>query len=48
MFRDEGLSAPFNHAYAATVTMLKPASRGKVSLRSVRPDAKPRIHHNHL
>lgn len=48
MFHDEGLSAPFDHAYAATVTALKPTSRGKVSLRSARPDAKPRIHHNYL
>jgi choline dehydrogenase-like flavoprotein len=48
MFHDEGLSAPSDHAYAATVTMLKPTSRGKVSLRSTRPDAKPRIQHNYL
>lgn len=48
MFYDEGLSAPFDHAYVTTVTMLKPTSRGKVSLRSARPDAKPRIHHNYL
>lgn len=48
MFYDEGLTAPFDHAYVATVTVLKPTSRGKVSLRSARPDAKPRIHHNYL
>ena len=29
-------------------TLLKPTSRGKVALRSARPDAKPRIYHNYL
>jgi choline dehydrogenase-like flavoprotein len=29
-------------------TLLKQTSRGKVALRSARPDAKPRIYHNYL
>jgi hypothetical protein len=48
MYFDEGLSAPFDHALTMTTTILKPTSRGSVSLRSARPDAKPRIHHNYL
>jgi choline dehydrogenase len=48
MYFDEGLSAPCDHAFSMALTLLKPASRGKVSLRSSRPDAKPRIHHNYL
>jgi GMC oxidoreductase len=31
-----------------TTTLLKPTSRGRVALRSARPDAKPRISHNYL
>jgi choline dehydrogenase-like flavoprotein len=31
-----------------TTTILKPTSRGRVALRSARPDAKPRIYHNFL
>ena len=31
-----------------STTILKPTSRGSVTLRSPRPDAKPRIHHNYL
>jgi choline dehydrogenase len=48
MYFDEGLSAPFDHAFCMTTTLLKPTSRGKVALRSTRPDAKPRIYHNYL
>ena len=48
MYFDEGLSAPFDHAFCMTTTLLKPTSRGKVALRSARPDAKPRIYHNYL
>jgi choline dehydrogenase len=48
MYFDEGLSAPIDHGFTMTTTLLKPTSRGKVSLRSARPDAKPRIHHNYL
>jgi choline dehydrogenase-like flavoprotein len=48
MYFDEGLSAPLDHAFTMTTKILKPTSRGKVALRSARPDAKPRIHHNYL
>ena len=48
MYFNEGLSAPFDHALTMTATILKPTSRGSVTLRSARPDAKPRIHHNYL
>src|SRR5262245_12372995 len=48
MYFDEGLSAPFRHAFTMTTTILKPTSRGRVALRSARPDAKPRISHNYL
>jgi choline dehydrogenase len=48
MYFDEGLSAPFDHAFCMTTTLLKPTSRGRVALRSARADAKPRIYHNYL
>jgi choline dehydrogenase-like flavoprotein len=48
MYFDEGLSAPVGHAFTMTTTLLKPTSRGRVALRSARPDAKPRIYHNYL
>ncbi|HYZ17711.1 MAG TPA: GMC oxidoreductase [Candidatus Acidoferrum sp.] len=49
MWVDEGLSTPLDHAFAIGVCApLKPTSRGKVTLRSARPDAKPRILHNYL
>jgi choline dehydrogenase-like flavoprotein len=48
MYFDEGLSAPVDHAFSIVTTILKPTSRGQVALRSARPDAKPRIHHNFL
>lgn len=48
MYFDEGLSAPRDHAFTMTTTLLKPTSRGKVALRSTRPDAKPRVYHNYL
>jgi choline dehydrogenase len=48
MYFDEGLSAPSDHAFCMTTTLLKPTSRGRVALRSARPDAKPRIYHNYL
>jgi choline dehydrogenase-like flavoprotein len=34
--------------FGMMTTLLKPTSRGKVVLRSARPDAKPRISHNYL
>ena len=48
MFFDEGLSEAFDHAYSFGPCVIKPTSRGRVSLRSARPDAKPRIQHNYL
>jgi choline dehydrogenase-like flavoprotein len=48
MYFDEGLSAPADHAFTNAITLLKPTSRGRVALRSARPDAKPRIFHNYL
>ncbi|MBR0908296.1 GMC family oxidoreductase [Bradyrhizobium japonicum] len=48
MYYDQGLSAPFDHAYSFGPNVLKPTSRGKVTLRSARPDAKPRILSNLL
>jgi choline dehydrogenase len=48
MYFNEGLSAPSDHAFSMTTTLLKPTSRGRVVLRSARPDAKPRIYHNYL
>jgi choline dehydrogenase len=48
MYVEEGLSAPFDHALTLTTTILKPTSRGRVALRSARPDAKPRIYHHYL
>ena len=43
MFVDEGLAPPYDHGYGLGPSLLKPTSRGKVALRSARPDAKPRI-----
>lgn len=48
LYFDEGLSAPVDHAFTMTTTLLNPTSRGRVALRSARPDAKPRISHNYL
>jgi choline dehydrogenase-like flavoprotein len=48
LYFDEGLSAPVDHGFTMTTTLLKPTSRGRVALRSARPDAKPRISHNYL
>jgi choline dehydrogenase-like flavoprotein len=48
LYFDEGLSAPGDHAFTMTTTLLNPTSRGRVALRSARPDAKPRICHNYL
>jgi choline dehydrogenase len=48
MYFNEGLSAPSDHTFTLTTTLLKPTSRGRLTLRSARSDAKPRIHHNYL
>ena len=43
MFIDEALTAPYDHGFGFGPALVKPTSSGKVSLRSARPDAKPRI-----
>lgn len=48
MFLDEGLTAPYDHAFMLGPTLLRPTSRGKVSLRTTMPDSEPRIVHNYL
>jgi len=48
MFYDEGLGALLDNSYSLGPCVLKPTSRGKLSLRSTRPDAKPRILHNYF
>jgi choline dehydrogenase len=48
LFYDEGLTAPTDHGYGFGPVVLKPTSRGKVSLRGLLPDSKPRILHNYL
>jgi choline dehydrogenase-like flavoprotein len=48
MYSDEGLSGPTDDAFGISADLLKPTSRGKVTLRSTRPDAKPRIFLNVL
>lgn len=48
MFVEEALTAPYDHGFGLGPTLLKPTSRGRVTLRSGRPDAKPRIFCNLL
>ncbi len=48
MFHEQGLSPPTAHAVSFGPCVLKPKSRGKVSLRSADPTAKPQIVHNYL
>ena len=43
MFADEGLADPFDHGYSFGACVLKPSSRGRVTLRSADPTDKPRI-----
>jgi choline dehydrogenase-like flavoprotein len=48
MFFDEGLTAPSDHGYCFGPVVIKPTSRGRVTLRSPLPDAKPRVLCNFL
>jgi choline dehydrogenase-like flavoprotein len=48
MFVDEGLGLPVDHAFIFGAVILKPASRGKVFLRSLLPSAKPHIVHGYF
>jgi choline dehydrogenase-like flavoprotein len=45
---EESLSPIIDHALTLMTVILKPTSRGRVALRSARPDAKPRIYHDFL
>ena len=47
MFVDEGLSDPPDHGFTASACVLKPQSRGTVTLASNDPTAKPVIHNNY-
>jgi choline dehydrogenase-like flavoprotein len=48
MFVDEGLGLPTDHGFVFGAVVLKPASRGKVFLRSLLPSAKPHIVHGYF
>ncbi|MEU6682850.1 GMC family oxidoreductase N-terminal domain-containing protein [Streptomyces sp. NPDC046832] len=48
MFHEEGISPVTDHAFMFGAVLLAPTSRGKVSLRSALPSAKPRVLHNYL
>ncbi|GGX25754.1 GMC family oxidoreductase [Streptomyces noursei] len=48
LYRQEGLGPAAEHGFAFGPCVLAPTSRGNVTLRSVRPDAAPRIVHNYL
>jgi choline dehydrogenase-like flavoprotein len=48
MLHEGFLGAPFDHAYCVSPGLLKPSSRGRVTLRSPVPHAKPRILHDYL
>jgi choline dehydrogenase-like flavoprotein len=48
MFIDEGLGLPTDHGFGFGAALLKPASRGKVYLRSLMPSAKPHIVHGYF
>jgi len=48
LYHQEGLGAPVAHGFAFGPCVLKPGSRGSVTLRSAAPDVAPRIQHNYL
>ncbi|MFD8223021.1 GMC family oxidoreductase [Streptomyces massasporeus] len=48
MFHEEGIGPVADHAFMFGAVVLAPTSRGKVSLRSALPSAKPRVLHNYL
>jgi choline dehydrogenase len=47
MFHEEGMGLLTAHAFSYGPCVLKPISRGKLSLRSANPFSKPRITHNY-
>ena len=48
LFYDEGLTAPHDHGYVFGPVLVKPAARGKVSLRTPMADSKPCVLCNFL
>ena len=48
MFYDEGLTAPHGHGYCFGPVVIKPSSRGRVTLRTPLPDSKPCVRCNFL
>ncbi|HME46568.1 GMC family oxidoreductase [Mycobacterium sp.] len=48
LFYDEGLGATVSHGFAFGPCVVKPTSRGALTLRSAAPDTAPRIQHNYL
>jgi choline dehydrogenase len=48
LFYDEGLGAPVEHGFAFGPGVVKPTSRGYVTLRTPNPYVKPRVLHNYL
>jgi choline dehydrogenase-like flavoprotein len=48
MFYDEGLTAPHAHGYAYGPVVIKPSSRGSVTLRTPMADSKPKVLCNFL
>jgi choline dehydrogenase-like flavoprotein len=48
LFYEGGLGIPVDHGFSFGPCVLKPTSRGQVTLRTPRPDSKVRIFHNYL
>jgi choline dehydrogenase len=48
MFYEEGMGVPTAHAFGFGPCVLKPSSRGRLTLRSANPQSKPRITHNYF
>jgi choline dehydrogenase-like flavoprotein len=48
LFYDEGLGVPIEHGFALAPCVLKPTGRGRVTLRTAKPDSKVRVLHNYL
>ncbi len=48
LFYDEGLTAPHDHGYVFGPVLVKPAARGRVTLRTPMADSKPRVLCNFL
>ena len=48
IFFDEGLTAPSDHGYCFGPVVIKPTSRGSVTLRTPMPDSKPKVVCNFL